>query len=402
MSALEAWRRVRPMVGVAFILLWLMFTWLVGAKIVFGQTPTPTVTPINTPPITPIATLTPFATATVGPTPTLIPDSSGSTVVWGCILTPLAAPVCKWGDYFEMYWFQFAQAPPGGQIHDWPGPGQSDYATLAIIPPADTKTIHATCTYHLAGVAWRHSSGASGPGVQSRVIFSTGSAQSWGGSAPVSPDLAVIPGAGLLQQAVGDERLLTQTVIWQLDSGIASWPGANNFPTNETLTVYARVAARQRVTSGNPSGNAAQGMTRVACQIDEMVRLDDSTYVPSNPVVGDGPTPTPCLPSMGCWQVGLLPITPYPIGTIAVPTVQTTVTFGIGAPATPQCNTIIPSTNQTLSTWFGDIPYGFDGVQACTTERELNLVIDEFNIGQWAIGLIGFMGVGVLWLMLRR
>lgn len=116
----------------------------------------------------------------------------------------------------------------------------------------------------------------------------------------------------------------------------------------------------------------------------------------------------PWVPPIGCdLFIDCYVVDPYPIEPITwtpkiIPTVVTTVEFGIGQPITATCYDIIPSTQQSVSTWFGDYTFGFESVSACVRERSLSLQLDEFDFGSWAVGLFGFMGVGVLWLMLRR
>jgi hypothetical protein len=198
---------------------------------------------------------------------------------------------------------------------------------------------------------------------------------------------------------------VVDTIVWTLKSGVASWPGSISSidEYNDSVSFPGFYVNAGAGTSGN-GDNFGYGEAYSSCQVTSVERLDGSIWIPGDPGDPDPtPTATPCLPNLPCWVViPTYPITPIGWDPIAVPTVATTVTFGIGPPQVVECYEVIPTTVQTVTTWFGDWQVGFDGVQTCVRERSLDIQLDEFDFGGWAVGLWSFMGVGVLWLMFRR
>lgn len=360
----HVWSRVWRMFYVAFVLLVLCATWLLLPKIAFGQTPTPT--------------------------PAYLPD--------GTVRNP--------GDWYYCY--------DGGTTTS------NSLSNITYDAPQCTQLLWQESTggggvYEsllMEGAIFVEGIGIKGARVRGWAVPAKGIKSFEYKCSAVQQYCRVAGGGsstGLVNSSDGPYHTANGT-NWSLSA-----PAPTSYPNCETstLNVVAEFESEQfdRWWTHPERINAfwnADGLTisesrtqfsSFSCSVIGWESWDTPWYPPTPEVT---PTPTPCLPGMGCWQVGIVPITPIAIGTIAVPTVQTTVTWGIGTPVVVGCYNIIPSTAHTVETWFGEYPVGFDGVEMCTRERSLSLQLDEFDFGAWAVGLFSFMGMGVLWTMISR
>lgn len=353
---------------------------------VYAQTPTPTLTPTRTPSIPPLITGTPTATPTPASTPT--PIGPLSTVLWGCLVSNAGGgPVCTWGDYFEIMGFNFLHKTEASipSIVDWPGPEQLDRWYMLLLPPADTREIHATCTYEMSGQAYRAQSGAGSPSMESRVSFQIADGLEWGvGASGLSPDLSVIAGGGTVGLVMSDSKLLTYQVVWKLEGSVASWPAVDNFPSSATVADYAGFSARHRVAANVLIGNIAQAHTRVACQIDKIVRLDYSEYVPSSPTVGDFGTPTPPVTCyIGCGT----PVAAWPTPVSWLPATPDPIEFGV-TPGDTECFEPLPGGFASGSTTImsNTLEVNIPAYEFCAEQYEFSLEFLGWNFGMLMAG----------------
>lgn len=268
----------------------------------------------QTPTFTPWPTVEPTYTPAGTPSPTPTPPSFGSTVVWGCWLAnENAAPVCTWGDYFDIR-ITLHKAYGDGQPSPMSAPGDGVGGTsttpgkYALLPPVNTKRIEATCSEYVYGANADFGTGSSS-GRASRSLFSYSPyiemVRTDGFSNPRVEDCSATSSGDVT--CVTSQAISTYTVTWTLSDSYASWPLADSFPTWSTRSSYVGfggyvwVAATGAACPNIACNNYGRASVRIACQIDRVVRLDGSMYTPTNPSVGDVPTPVPTVTVPFTW-----------------------------------------------------------------------------------------------------
>lgn len=401
------------------------------ANPVFAQTNTPTptrtATPTRTPTNTPTATFTPtppFATpddppgtSTPTPAPTYTPRPGfDSTVIWWCDMSPEQVPVCSWGDYFDSGTLVTAKQVDDGKPASIFNPGGNDHTHtgfryLVIIPPPNTSKIVATCTYDLAYNWYRASSFGSGStGSRGGVVVpapilslqsSTGPTQVWNIGASGGT-------AGVIQTGT---LLHTATFTWTLRAGDSAWPLSSSLPTDYGSAVnYAGVYVRTDASATGHVHNQGYSLARVACEIDKVYRLVGDPYTPSNPTVGDAPTPTItpsptatfCMFSCGGGSTSTpnpgFDITVEPIDFVPI---TKTIDIDLGEPGEPTCYVLLPGFSID-DTYFGfPITIGWADYEICIREQDFGLVFMDIDIGNWLFIFVGIGGLGAALRILR-
>lgn len=353
------------------------------------NTPTPTFTAGPTP--TSLATLTPMSGT---PSPTPIPgDPSLSTIMWYCAGD--GAYYCTWGDY----WVTNSILSGNG------GEGSKNGNTERFwIPPPNTKRVRMACSYYGFYRAYRHTT-ASGFAMDWFVQYHKPSlvsmhfvAPGGGGTTPISElelelELEVPPrwqtNDGFLEE--------NRTVDFVLNDGQTQWPNSASFVPGApgSPNSYIGVSFDHSVSvSGNPS-SYLWGQQAGACEIEEVERLDGSTWVPENPFATPVPTvePTPTACYIGeCYEwpapPSWVPITDSPY----IPVID------ISDPITVTCTEVLPGYNFD---WASE-DYSWDSVTVCPEERSISLEMFGMNVGAYIMSAGVLAGVAVLISIIKR
>lgn len=342
------------------------------------STPTPTATVFSTPTSTP----SPVGSPTLVPgTPT--PPVLGSTVMWYCYLKATdnegngagVAPICGWGKDF---YFQ-------NQRHKKSGDGfidnrDTNYDRVVLIPPSSTKQITLVC--HTFGQAYSIDRGTGGAGASARVSFAAHPSPyvtaKKNGSVTLSDNLIQV------NFTQGNTFDAVDTMVWRLEDAYSSWPAPDIIPDEYGDYVnYVGIAIRSSANATGHTDNEALGITSADCEVTEVQRLDGSTYVPTEPVVG--PTVTPGIepsPTTDWNPIPWVPITNSP----------NSPTFTVGVPGATTCYVILPE-----FTWDWDSTgYGWEEIELCSQSYDIGLSAFGVDLGDLLLTAFLLMGAGIL------
>lgn len=325
---------------VLVVVIYIVLLHVIGTSSAHAQTNTPT--PTNTPIIFATHTPTPTPAGTATPTPgfTPTPPAAGSTVIWGCFFSnAVQTPTCTWGDYFEYFHADWLLASGAAVQKRWPGPDQTDEFFYVFIPPSNTKQIDFTCSLSVQLRAYEQGfSSAADARALGNINYNP---TTWDLVAGTAIDRNHVVGASPNTGVGFDNGIETQSFSLRLDDSIASWP--DTFPpVFASRHTYVSISGRLTLDTAGNAATFSEGVLRHACEINLVERLDGSTYVPTNPHVGDNcdeidcdVTPTPCPEEVVCWGGG------WPTPVSWVPATPDPIEFGV-LPGETECVEFLP------------------------------------------------------------
>lgn len=361
-----------------------------GLTVAMAQTPTPTpsptitLTPTATPTLLPAwPTNTPAWTSTPTPTPTRTPTPGPGTAtatpwpspvataitgtnqyVWGCVAYGAGAPVCTWGDYFEIS----AYAASGSNT------AVTDRRNLVIVMPPDTTSVYMGCSamgnYEFTSPCTTCD--------DTYIRFNGGEGATLLSASPGSW-AEFTQGGETGEGSVNQTHFVTITKSSNSYETWAAFPADGTFSNKENIYPYIRIEASARGRT-DPPGSGVSAV-RAACEIYSITKEDGSSYVPPGATpVGDFPTPTPT--GWYTWTDRPWVDVPY----VTVPDQQSDFYFG---PGTTTCAPTLPGWSYTWVDMpiFGTTSFGWNPQQICLQSypiysEMLNIRIDTM-VGQF-------------------